>query len=168
MQLVKHFAVLAALATAAAGAAQAGSSGGQLEPKFGFNAALRLMDGSPKKASGLLKFRQPVDERAIVFLDTTLRHLVPKRAYYLERGADTAVDGNCPPDTATAAWLRLGQGTVPDAVNVGLNGNGRVVLFRELPAAAVGVTFDIQFRVVDAITGAIVLRSACYQYTARR
>jgi hypothetical protein len=168
MRLVKHFAVVAALATAAAGAAQAGDTGRKLEPKFGFNAALRLMDGGPKKASGLLKFRQPVDENAIVFLDTTLRHLVPNRAYYLERGADTAVDGNCPPDTATAAWLRLGQGAVPDAINVNIKGNGRVVLFRELPATAIGVTFDIQFRVVDAITGAIVLRSACYQFTARR
>jgi hypothetical protein len=168
MRLVKLIALLATLTTSAAAAAHAANGGRELEPKFNFNATLRTVDGGPKKASGIIKFRQPVDETAIVFLDTSLRRLTPNRGYYLERGVDTTVDGTCPPDTQTAAWLRLGQGAVPDAVNLNRKGTGRVVLFRELPAAAMGVTFDIQFRVVDAITGAIVLRSGCYQFTARR
>ena len=28
-----------------------------------------------------------------------------------------------------------------------------------------GTPFDIQFRVIDAVTSAVVLESACYQYT---
>lgn len=164
----KLLTLLAALTSAAGVAAQAADSGRRLEPTFNFNAPLRAVNGGPQKASGLIKFRQPVDEAAVVYLDTTLRRLTPNRSYYLERGADTMVDGNCPPDSETAAWLRLGQGLVPDAVNLNRKGTGHVVLFRELPAAAIGVTFEIQFRAVDAITGAIVLRSACHQYTARR
>jgi len=168
MRLVKLSALLATLTIAAAGAAQADPTGRALEPKFSFNALLRPTDQGPTKGSGLIKFRQPVDENAIVFLDVELRRLIRDRSYYVERGADTVVDGTCPADTETTMWLRLGQGPVPDAVNLNRKGNGRALLFRELPATAVGVTFDIQFRVVDAVTGAIVLRSACYQFTARR
>jgi hypothetical protein len=167
MRLVKLFA-LATLTAVAAGAAQAATGGPELEPKFNFNAVLRPDAGAKKKESGLIKFRQPVDDKVIVYLDVTLRRMARNHSYYVERGADPVVDGNCAPDAETAMWARLGQGPVPDAVNIDRKGNGRALLFRELPPTAVGVTFDLHFRVVDAITGAIVLRSRCFQYTARR
>jgi hypothetical protein len=34
-----------------------------------------------------------------------------------------------------------------------------------LAAVALGTEFDIHFRVIDAVTSAVVLQSACYQFT---
>jgi len=38
-------------------------------------------------------------------------------------------------------------------------------VFRNLGSTALGTTFDIKFHVIDATTSAVVLESACYQYT---
>jgi len=44
-------------------------------------------------------------------------------------------------------------------------GTGRAQLFRNLGSTNVGTTFDIKFHVINATTSAVVLESACYQYT---
>jgi hypothetical protein len=71
------------------------------------------------------------------------------------------VDDNC----TSTAWLTLGSGTVPQAITTDDKGTGRAELFRDLGALALGTGFDIQFRVIDAATSAVVLTSSCYQYT---
>jgi hypothetical protein len=43
-------------------------------------------------------------------------------------------------------------------------GTGRADLFRNLAAIPLGTELDIQFRVIDATTSAVVLASACYQF----
>jgi len=44
-------------------------------------------------------------------------------------------------------------------------GTGRGLLSRDLSAIPLGSEFDIHFRVIDAVTKAVVLESSCYQYT---
>jgi hypothetical protein len=150
-------AILVALVTAAvfAFAAKAGPPWGPETPHFNLEVVLRG-DGF-----GLVKFRQPNDADKIVYLDTWVRDLAPNKSYRLERATDTTVDDNC---TGTA-WLTLGRGTVPQAITTDDKGTGRAQLFRNLSTLALGATFDIQFRVIDAATSAVVLKSACYQYT---
>jgi hypothetical protein len=148
---------LVALVTAAvfAFAAQAGPPWGPETPHFNLEVVLRG-DGF-----GLVKFRQPNDADKIVYLDTWVRDLAPNTSYRLQRATDTTVDDNC---TGTT-WLTLGRGTVPQAITTDARGTGRAQLFRDLGALALGATFDIQFRVIDATTSAVVLESACYQFT---
>ena len=110
---------------------------------------------------GLVKFRQPNDADKIVYLDTWVRDLAPNKSYQLQRATDTTVDDNC---TGTA-WLTLGRGTVQQAITTDSKGTGRAQLFRNLGALALGTTFDIKFHVIDATTSAVVLESACYQFT---
>ena len=110
---------------------------------------------------GLVKFRQPNDGRRIVFLDTWLRALSPNTAYSLQRAVDTNVNDDC---TGTT-WLTLGKGATPQAITTDARGTGREELYRDLGATPVGTTFDIHFRVIDATTSAVVLTSACYQFT---
>jgi len=150
-------AALVAVLTAAflALGAQAGPPWGPETPHFNLEVVLRG-DGF-----GLVKFRQPNDADKIVYLDTWVRDLAPNKSYRLERATDTTVDDNC---TGTA-WLTLGRGTTPQAITTDDKGTGRAQLFRNLSTLALGATFDIQFRVIDAATSAVVLRSACYQYT---
>jgi hypothetical protein len=50
------------------------------------------------------------------------------------------------------------------AITTDDRGTGRAALSRSIPPAF-GTEFDIQFHVVDAATSAVVLESACYQYT---
>jgi hypothetical protein len=44
-------------------------------------------------------------------------------------------------------------------------GTGREDLFRDLAAAPTGKQFDINFRVIDAVSSAPVLESGCYRFT---
>jgi hypothetical protein len=163
MRLLKLFALLATLATAAAAAAQAdiGPSWGPETPNFNLEVVLRPAAGGPDNGFGLVKFRQPNDANKIVLLDVWVRDLLPNHSYRLQRAVDTNVDDDC---TGTN-WLTLGQGLVPEAIATNDNGTGRAALFRDLAAVAIGVQFDIHFRVIDAVTSAVVLESACYQFT---
>jgi hypothetical protein len=169
-RLLKLFASLAALTTLAsltAIAAQANSddpSWGLAKPKFNLNVILRPVEGAEDNGSGLVKFRQPIDADKIVYLDVRVRHLAPNHSYYLQRATDSTVNDDC---TGTN-WLKLGQGTVAQAITTDERGTGRAHLFRDLAAFPVGMQFDIHFRVIDAVTSAVVLESACYQFTVRQ
>jgi len=167
MRLLKFFAVLAALTTLAAVtavAAQADSgppSWGPATPNFNLQVILRPVGGPTDTGFGLVKFRQPKDGATVIYLDVWVRDLAPNRSYFLQRAVDTPADGNC---TGTG-WLTLGQGLAPQAFTTDETGTGRANLFRSLPSILVGTNFDIHFRVIDAVTSAVVLESACYQYT---
>ena len=76
---------------------------------------------------------------------------------------DVILDGNC---TGTN-WLTLGFGLTPQSIFTDDKGDGGETLWRDLSAAPTGSIFDIHFRVIDAISGEIVLESDCYQYTVR-
>ena len=165
--MIKSFATLMALATlavATAVVAQADSgapSWGPATPNFNLQVVLRPVDGAPDAGFGLVKFRQPKDAEKIVYLDVWVRDLAPNHSYSLQRAVDTNVNDDC---TGTS-WLTLGRGLVPQAVTTDETGTGRAELFRSLAAIPLGAEFDIHFRVVDAVTSAVVLESACYQYT---
>jgi hypothetical protein len=163
MHLLKLIAVLAALTTVAAAAARAdsGPSWGPATPAFNREAILRPVAGGPDNGIGLVQFRQPKDADKLVYLDVWVRDLAPNHSYYLQRATDSNVNGDC---TGTN-WLTLGQGLVPQAITTDEAGTGRADLFRSLAALALGTEFDIQFRVIDAVTSAVVLESACYQFT---
>jgi hypothetical protein len=115
------------------------------------------------KSFGHVKFRQANDAAKIVTLDVWVRDLEPNHQYLLQRAVDTNLDGNC---TGTS-WLTLGKGLQPQTITTDEKGTGREELWRDLSALATGATFDIHFRVVDAVTLAVVLTSDCYQYTVR-
>jgi hypothetical protein len=162
MRLLKLLALLATLTATAAGAAQAdGPPWGPETPNFNLEAVLRPAEGGPDKGFGLVKFRQPNDANKIVLLDVWVRDLLPNHAYRLQRAVDTDTNDVC---TGTN-WLTLGHGLVPHAIATDDRGTGRAELFRDLAAVPTGVQFDIHFRVIDDITGAVVLQSACYQFT---
>ena len=157
MRLFRVFATVVAVATigvVAAVTAQA-DSGANLE------VILRPVAGAPDNGFGLVKFRQPKDAEKIVNLDTWVRDLAPNHSYLLQRATDVNVNDDC---TGTN-WLTLGQGLVPQAITTDETGTGRADLFRNLAAIPLGTQFDIHFRVIDAATSAVVLDSACYQYT---
>ena len=109
---------------------------------------------------GLVKFRQPNDDQKIVYLDTWVRDLAPNSEYLLQRAVDVTVDDDC---TGTA-WLTLGRGVQPQSIATDAGGTGRAELFRDLSAVSLGTEFDIHFRVIDAVTQAVVLESGCYQF----
>ncbi len=108
---------------------------------------------------GLVKFRQPNDGNLVVYLDTWVRDLAPNTAYLLQRAVDTNVDDDC----TSSSWLTLGKGTTPQAIVTDDRGTGREELFRNLSAFPPGTRFDIHFRVINAVTSAVVLTSTCYQ-----
>ena len=161
MRLLRFFAVLAALTTLAAVtavAAQADSgppSWGPATPNFNLQVILRPVGGSTDSGFGLVKFRQPKDAFTIVYLDVWVRDLAPNHSYSVQRAVDTTVNGDC----TEVNKLTLG------AITTDETGTGRANLFRSLPASLVGTEFDIDFHVIDALTLAPVLQSACYQYT---
>jgi hypothetical protein len=167
MRLLKLFAVLAALTTVAAVAAVAAQADsgappwGPATPNFNLQVILRPVAGAPDNSFGLVKFRQPKDAHEIIYLDVWVRDLAPNHSYYLERAVDTNVNDDC---TGTT-WVRLGQGLSPQAITTDETGTARADLFRDLGTLALGMQFDIQFHVIDAVTSAVVLESACYQYT---
>ena len=110
---------------------------------------------------GLVKFRQPNDGVLVINLDTWVRDLSPNTSYQLQRAVDTTIDGTC----TSSSWLTLGKGLTAATIDTDEKGAGRAELFRSVAAFPVGSTFDIHFRVVDATTGAVVLRSECYEFT---
>jgi len=139
-----------ALATAANGVAW-----GPETPNFNLEVILR------GEGFGHVKFRQPNDEQNVVHLDVWVRDLAPNTSYLLQRAVDTTIDDNC----TGSAWLTLGKGAVPQSIDTDDSGTATADLFRNLGATAPGTTFDIHFRVIDAITSAVVLQSSCYQFT---
>ena len=139
-----------------AGVADARAAGiaGPVKPNRNLQVILR------GEGFGLVKFRQPKDGALVVYLDVWVRGLAPNTTYVLQRAVDTNVDGIC---TGTT-WLTLGRGLEPQSIMTDENGTGRVQLFRNLAAFPAGSAFDIQFRVVEADTSAVVLTSECYQF----
>jgi hypothetical protein len=135
--------------------ASGGVSWGPETPNFNLEVILRG-DGF-----GHVKFRQPNDDEQVVYLHTWVRGLAPNRSYLLQRAVDTTIDDNC----TSSAWLTLGKGAAPESIDTDDRGTGTADLFRSLAAAPLGATFDIHFRVIDAITSAVVLESGCYQFT---
>ena len=136
-------------------AASNGIAWGPETPNFNLEVILR------GKAFGHVKFRQPNDDEKVVYLDTWVRGLAPNHSYLLQRAVDTTIDDNC----TSTAWLTLGKGAVAQSIDTDDRGTGTADLFRSLAAAATGATFDIHFRVIDAITSEVVLESSCYQFT---
>ena len=130
-------------------------------PSFNLEVILR----GEGKAFGLIKFRQDVDPAKIIKLDAWVRDLAPDHNYLLQRAVDpiNVVDGNC----TSTSWLTLGKGLTPQSIITDDNGTGREELWRDVTAVPSGSTFDIHFRIVDAVTMAVVLTSNCYQYTVR-
>jgi hypothetical protein len=124
-------------------------------PRFNLEIVLRG-DGF-----GLVRFRQPNDDVRVVDLDVWVRDLAPNTSYLLQRAADANLDGEC----TSTAWLTLGKGSQPQSITTDATGTGREDLFRNLAAFPVGSMFDIQFRVIEEGSGAVVLTSQCYQFT---
>jgi len=136
---------------------QARQSWGPEIPNFNLEAILR----NDEKGFGLVKFRQPNDENQIIYLDVKVRDLEPNTSYILQRAVDTNLDGNC----TSANWLTLGAGLQPQAIITDETGSGSANLFRSVAAFPVGTTFDIHFRVLNAVTLAMALESDCYEFT---
>lgn len=153
--------VMAAAAMAFAAPVSGGPSWGPATPNFNLEVILRPLANGPDNGFGLVTFRQPKDAFTVIDLGVWVRDLTPSHSYKLQRATDTTVNDDC---TGTN-WLTLGQGLVPQAITTDDKGTGRADLFRGLPAALLGTQFDIHFRVIDAVTAAVVLESACYQFT---
>lgn len=151
---------LAALTAVAAQADSSNASSGPATPNFNLQVLLRPTEGAADSGFGLVKFRQPKDAKTIVYLDVWVRDLAPNHSYSLQRAVDTNVNDDC---TGTS-WLTLGRGLVPQAITTDETGTGRADLFRSLASIPLGTPFDIHFRIIDAVTSAVVLESACYQY----
>lgn len=135
---------------------EASAAWGPETPPFNLEVVLR----GETAGFGLLKFRQPNDDQAIIYLDTWVRDLEPNTSYVLQRAVDTNLDGEC---TGTA-WLTLGKGLTPQTLTTDDRGTAREDLWRSVAALPVGAAFDIDFRVVNVATGAVVLTSKCYRY----
>jgi hypothetical protein len=153
--------VMAAVVMAFAPPVSGGPAWGPARPKFNLQAILRPVPGGPDNGFGLVKFRQPKDADKIIYLDVWVRDLTPNQSYSLQRATDSIVDDDC---TGTN-WLTLGHGLVPEEIATDERGTGRADLFRDLATVPLGMQFDIQFRVIDAVTSAVALESACYQFT---
>ena len=151
-------AAVAAAQTAVPHASPAdGQPWGPETPNFNLEVILRGDDGG----FGLVKFRQPNDDALIVYLDIWVRNLKPLTSYVLQRATDGTLDGVC----SGVNWLTLGAGAAPQSINTDATGTGRAALFRNLSAFPTGATFDIQFRVLEQATSAVVLTGGCYQFT---
>jgi hypothetical protein len=114
---------------------------------------------------GHIQFRQDPDPAKIIELDIKVHHLAPNHAYLLQRAVDAinVVDGNC----TSISWLTLGKGLVPQSIMTNEQRKGSEALWRDVTAIPSGSTFFIHFRVIDAVSGEVVLDSDCYQYTVR-
>jgi len=130
-----------------------------LKPNFNLEVILRPPTGGD--GFGLVRFRQDNDPALVVTLDTWVRDLAPNTHYRLQRAVDATVDDNC----TSATWLTLGKGAVAQDLVTDDRGTAREDLFRVL--MTVGNAFDIQFRVINAVTSAVVLKSDCYQFFVR-
>ena len=154
-------ATLVALAAAATPADAVSPPWGPATPNFNLEVILRPVAAESGSGFGVVKFRQPKDADQIVYLDLWVRDLAPSHGYKLQRATDVNVNDAC---TGTN-WLTLGQGPVPQTITTDAMGTARADLFRSLSTIPLGTEFDIHFRVIDAATSAVVLESACYQYT---
>jgi hypothetical protein len=134
--------------------APAGMAWGPETPDFNLEVILRG-DGF-----GHVKFRQPNDADAIIYLDTWVRDLAPNTEYVLQRAVDPVIDDVC----TSTAWLTLGRGLQPQSIVTDASGTGKAELFRNVSAFPAGTEFDIHFRLVNAQTQAVVLQSECYQF----
>lgn len=154
----RMFGVLGMLAAAAIAFAPAasGESWGPATPNFNVEATLLPVQGGPADGFGLVRFRQPKDADVIAYLDIWVRDLAPGRTYLVQRAVDAVVNDAC---TGTN-WPMPTLG----AVTTDLSGAGRAHLSRSLAAIPLGTELDIHFRVIDAVTSAIVLQSGCYQF----
>ena len=128
-------------------------------PHFHLEAILR----GEGKRFGHVKFRQDNDVAKIVTLEVWVRDLEPNHQYLLQRAVDTNLDDDC----TSTSWLTLGNGLQPQTITTDEKGTGKEELWRDLSTLATGARFDIHFRIVDAVTLAVVLTSDCYQYTVR-
>jgi hypothetical protein len=157
----RTFGVLGMLAVAAMAFAPAafGESWGPATPNFNVEATLRPVQGGPEDGFGLVKFRQPKDADVIAYLDVWVRDLAPG-TYLVQRAVDPVVNDSC----AGTNWAMPTLG----AVTTDMSGTGRVRLSRSLAAIPLGTELDIHFRVIDAVTSAIVLQSGCYQFVVSR
>ena len=95
---------------------------------------------------------------------TFVRDLAPNTSYSLQRAVDVALDGVC---TNTSGWLTLGEGLTPHPIVTDNTGTAHADLWRNLSAFAPGSAFDINFRVIENGTGAVVLQSECYRFVVR-
>jgi hypothetical protein len=158
-------AVLAIAMLAGASPAAAAARADAVTPLSGsernFAALLHPVSGQPAHAVGVVLFRQPHDAENVVVLDVWTLGLAPNHSYALQRATDTSVDDTC---TGTN-WLTLGRGLDPQAIETNGLGFGRAHLFRTLTNVPDGTRFDIQFRVIDSVTQAVVLVSSCHQFT---
>ena len=115
--------------------------------------------------NGHIHFRQDPDPAKIITLDTKVHNLLPNHEYLLQRAVDAinVVDGNC----TSVSWLTLGHGLTSQSILTNDKGDGDEELWRDVSIVPSGSTFDIHFRVIDAVTMEVVLTSDCYQYTVR-
>lgn len=127
-------------------------------PNFNLEVILRSEENG---GFGLVKFRQPNDDKLVVDLDVWVRNLEPNTSYELQRAVDTNLDGSC----TSTSWLTLGKGLEPQTIETNDAGTARAELWRSVEAFPVGSTFDIEFRVVKTSTMATVLSSDCYEFT---
>jgi len=153
--------VAALVASILVSGAVAGPPWGPETPPFNVEVILRDVTGGP--GFGHVAFRQPNDTEKVVYLDTWVRDLAPNHAYRLQRAVDTTLDGSCP--RVETDWLTLGKGLAPQVITTDDRGTGREDLFRDLAAAPTGKQFDINFRVIDAVSSSPVLASGCYRFT---
>jgi hypothetical protein len=153
--------VAALAASVFAFGAAAGTQWGPETPPFNVEVILRDVTGG--RAFGHVKFRQPNDTEKIVYLNTWVRNLAPNHAYRLQRAVDMTLDGNCP--HVETDWLTLGKGLAPQVITTDDRGTGREDLFRDLAAVPIGKQFDVNFRVIDAVSSSPVLESGCYRFT---
>ena len=130
-----------------------------------YNLDVILKGNYKEKQFGFIEFRQDPDTARIITLETTVKNLIPNHEYLLQRAVDAAnvVDGNC----TSTSWLTLGKGLTPQSILTDAHGDGSEELWRNVTAVARGTSFDIHFRVIDAISLEVVLDSDCYQYTVR-
>jgi hypothetical protein len=148
-------------ASPAAAAARADAVTSPSASERNFVALLHPVSANPAHAFGVVLFRQPYDAEKVAFLDVWTLGLAPNHSFNLQRATDPTVDDIC---TGTN-WLTLGRGLEPQPIETNRRGFGRAHLSRDLAAFPEGMRFDIQFRVIDAVTQDVVLLSSCHQYT---
>jgi len=133
------------------------------ESPFEINVVLNG-EGKGNSPSGFIKFRQDPDTARIIDLDTWVIHLSPNHSYLLQRAVNPIADPN---GCTSTAWLTLGRGLQPLAIETDAHGAGHADFWRDVTAVARGTGFHIHFQVIDATTLATVLTSDCYDYTVR-
>ncbi len=156
LAVLTTFALLFLMVLSSSAVAQeSGPPWGPETPNFNLEVVLR------GEGFGHVKFRQPNDGAFIINLDVWLRDMEPNTSYLLQRAVDPIVDDDC----TSTSWLTLGKGAVAQPITTDENGTGRESLFRSVAAFPPGSEFDIHFRVIEQVTGIVVLTSKCYQFT---